>query len=105
MKNLVDLAEQQEGQTKSDHHNFGHSSPGSRDGTGGLFDTVLIDEAAQAVECSTLIPLKYNAPRLVLVGDPKQLPATVLSNEAQKLQYGRSLFERLQVNAIQSVHH
>lgn len=44
-----------------------------------VFNTVIIDEAAQAVELSTLIPLKYNCDRCVLVGDPQQLPATVLS--------------------------
>ena len=35
--------------------------------------------------------------RVVLVGDPKQLPATVKSLVAQKLSLARSLFERLQV--------
>ena len=43
------------------------------------FDTVLIDEAAQAVELSTLIPLKYLCERFILVGDPKQLSATVFA--------------------------
>jgi hypothetical protein len=33
---------------------------------------------------------------LVLVGDPKQLPATVISQRAEQLGYSRSLFERLQ---------
>jgi superfamily I DNA and/or RNA helicase len=33
---------------------------------------------------------------VVLVGDPKQLPATVKSLVAQKLSLARSLFERLQ---------
>ncbi|KAK1275909.1 putative helicase MAGATAMA 3 [Acorus gramineus] len=42
-----------------------------------LFDAVVIDEAAQ-------------------VGDPKQLPATVLSNLASKFLYQCSMFERLQ---------
>ena len=32
---------------------------------------------AQAAELSTLIPLQYGAQRVVLVGDPQQLPATV----------------------------
>jgi senataxin len=32
------------------------------------FDTVIIDEAAQAVELSSLIPLKYSAKRCILVG-------------------------------------
>jgi hypothetical protein len=48
---------------------------------GGLFDAVIIDEAAQALEPATLIPLQLLAPRggrCVMIGDPKQLPATVL---------------------------
>jgi len=36
----------------------------------------------QAVEVSSLIPLKYACRRLILVGDPKQLPATVFSDAA-----------------------
>ena len=51
------------------------------------FDTVLIDEAAQAIEVSTLIPLKYACRRLILVGDPSQLPATVFSEPAQHHNY------------------
>ena len=34
--------------------------------------------------------------RAVFVGDPQQLPATVLSQNAKHLQLERSLFERLQ---------
>jgi senataxin len=61
------------------------------------FDTVLIDEAAQAVEVSTLIPLKYACRRLILVGDPSQLPATVFSDHSMKHNYEQSLFQRLQI--------
>ena len=61
------------------------------------FDTVLVDEAAQAVEMSTLIPLKYACRRLILVGDPNQLPATVFSDHAMKHNYEQSLFQRLQI--------
>jgi senataxin len=32
------------------------------------FDTVIIDEAAQSVEVSALIPLKYRCTRCILVG-------------------------------------
>lgn len=59
------------------------------------FEIVVIDEAAQAVELSTLIPLKYGCSRCILVGDPKQLPATVLSRVAINTGYARSLFARL----------
>lgn len=34
------------------------------------FDALIVDEAAQAVEVSTLIPLKYQPDAMVLVGDP-----------------------------------
>ena len=53
-------------------------------------------QAAQAAELSTLIPMQYGARRVVLVGDPQQLPATVLSMEAKRAGYDASLFERLQ---------
>ncbi|EPZ33970.1 AAA domain-containing protein [Rozella allomycis CSF55] len=59
------------------------------------FDLVIVDEACQAVELSTLIPLKYNPKKVILVGDPNQLPPTVFSMAAQKFQYEQSLFQRL----------
>ncbi|KKF96084.1 Helicase SEN1 [Ceratocystis platani] len=60
------------------------------------FETVIIDEAAQCVELSALIPLKYGASKCILVGDPKQLPPTVLSQSAQRYGYDQSLFVRMQ---------
>lgn len=45
------------------------------------FEMVIIDEAAQSIELSSLIPLKYGCSRCVMVGDPQQLPPTVLSQE------------------------
>lgn len=42
-----------------------------------MFDVVIIDEAAQAVEPEVLIALKRVRGRCVMVGDPCQLPATV----------------------------
>uniref|UniRef100_A0A0D3H8H1 Uncharacterized protein n=1 Tax=Oryza barthii TaxID=65489 RepID=A0A0D3H8H1_9ORYZ len=50
-----------------------------------LFDVVVIDEAAQALEPATLIPLqllKSKGTKCIMVGDPKQLPATVMSGLA-----------------------
>lgn len=55
-------------------------------------------QAAQAVEPAALIPLQMLKPSgsVVLVGDPKQLPATVMSRAADIAGLSRSLFERLQ---------
>ena len=60
------------------------------------FIAVIVDEAAQALEPSVLIPLQLNVDRCILVGDPQQLPATVTSRTADANMYARSLFERLQ---------
>ncbi|KAI5072739.1 hypothetical protein GOP47_0013117 [Adiantum capillus-veneris] len=65
----------------------------------GLFDAVVIDEAAQALEPATLIPLqllKTSHAKCIMVGDPKQLPATVISQMASRYSFECSLFERLQ---------
>ncbi|KAK4047450.1 hypothetical protein OIO90_006196 [Microbotryomycetes sp. JL221] len=59
------------------------------------FETVIIDEAAQSVELSSLIPLKYGCRRCIMVGDPLQLPPTVVSGQAKRAGYERSLFVRL----------
>lgn len=63
----------------------------------GRAEVCLIDEAAQAHEVASLIPLRFDPQRLILVGDPQQLPATVLSMRAS-LEYNleRSLFQKLQ---------
>ena len=68
------------------------------------FDTVIIDEAAQSIELSALIPLKYGCSKCILVGDPKQLPPTVLSREAARFLYEQSLFVRMQTNHPSHVH-
>ena len=68
------------------------------------FETVIIDEAAQSIELSALIPLKYGCSKCILVGDPKQLPPTVLSREAARFQYEQSLFVRMQANHQTDVH-
>ncbi|KAG8380280.1 hypothetical protein BUALT_Bualt07G0176900 [Buddleja alternifolia] len=53
----------------------------------------------KALEPATLIPLqllKSRGTKCIMVGDPKQLPATVLSNVASKYLFQCSMFERLQ---------
>ncbi|KAG9444226.1 hypothetical protein H6P81_015566 [Aristolochia fimbriata] len=62
-----------------------------------IFDVVIIDEAAQAVEPATLVPLAHGCKQVYLVGDPVQLPATVISQTAQKFGYDMSLFKRFQM--------
>ena len=47
------------------------------------FRTVVIDEAAQALEPATWIPIIRGA-RVVLTGDPFQLPPTIKSHEARR---------------------
>ena len=68
------------------------------------FETVVVDEAAQCVEMSALIPLKYGCAKCILVGDPKQLPPTVFSKQAAKFQYEQSLFARMANNSADDVH-
>ena len=58
------------------------------------FDLCLFDEATQATEPVSLIPWLRSA-RVVMAGDPCQLPPTVLSERAAKEGLGVSLFERL----------
>ncbi|GAB6099924.1 IGHMBP2 family helicase [Halanaerocella petrolearia] len=58
------------------------------------FDLLLIDEATQATEPSALIPL-IKADKVVLAGDHKQLPPTILNEEAARKGLSKSLFERL----------
>ncbi|NXD00925.1 SETX helicase, partial [Certhia familiaris] len=60
------------------------------------FSCVIVDEAGQSCEVETLIPLIHRCNKLVLVGDPKQLPPTVKSVKAQQYGYDQSLMARLQ---------
>uniref|UniRef100_A0A8B9QZ79 Senataxin n=1 Tax=Anas platyrhynchos TaxID=8839 RepID=A0A8B9QZ79_ANAPL len=59
------------------------------------FSCVIVDEAGQSCEVETLIPLIHRCNKLVLVGDPKQLPPTVKSVKAQDYGYDQSLMARL----------
>ncbi|KAI0031389.1 SEN1 N terminal-domain-containing protein [Vararia minispora EC-137] len=68
------------------------------------FEMIIIDEAAQAIELSTLIPLKFSCARCIMVGDPQQLPPTVISKEATSYNYNQSLFVRLQKHRPDAVH-
>jgi len=59
------------------------------------FSKVLIDECAQAIEPSSLVPLGRGVDQIVLIGDQKQLPPTILCESAAARGLEVSLFERL----------
>ena len=61
------------------------------------FSTLFIDEAAQAMEPATWIPIR-RAGRVIFAGDHCQLPPTVKSYEALKSGLGKSLMERIVEN-------
>ena len=63
-----------------------------------VFDVLLIDEAAQANELATLIPLTLGVKHCILIGDNFQLPSTIISERAKTAKFGRSLFQRLLEN-------
>ena len=58
-------------------------------------DDLIVDEAAAATEPELCIPFHLMPNRLMVVGDPLQLPATVLSRRAVDLGLAKSLHERL----------
>ncbi|TFK91033.1 P-loop containing nucleoside triphosphate hydrolase protein [Polyporus arcularius HHB13444] len=59
-----------------------HSS-GGRQVRSQNFDVVIIDEATQAVEAVCWIPI-FKAQKLILAGDPMQLPPTIISMNKDK---------------------
>jgi len=61
---------------------------------GKRFKTVVIDEAAQALEPATWIPIAKADEKLVLAGDPFQLPPTVKSRKAAKEGLETTLIEQ-----------
>uniref|UniRef100_A0A1B6CQI3 FHA domain-containing protein n=1 Tax=Clastoptera arizonana TaxID=38151 RepID=A0A1B6CQI3_9HEMI len=58
------------------------------------FKCCIIDEATQASEIETLIPLLLKVNHVILVGDHKQLSATILNAKAKVLGFNKSLFHR-----------
>ncbi|GIL83983.1 hypothetical protein Vretifemale_12713, partial [Volvox reticuliferus] len=63
------------------------------------FPLVVVDEASQATEPTTLIPLTRGSRQAVLVGDHLQLGPMLRSREARAVGAGVPLFERLQHRA------
>ena len=74
-----------------------------------LFTTILIkvkifnnfiinNKAAQSLEVESLIPLRFGCNKMLFIGDPVQLAATVLSKTALEKGLSQSLFERFRNN-------
>ena len=59
------------------------------------FSMVIIEESSQSTELSTVIPLIHHCNQLILIGDHKQLPPTIISKTSLKNGLSLSLFERL----------
>jgi ATP-dependent RNA/DNA helicase IGHMBP2 len=58
-----------------------------------IFDTVVVDEAGQAMEPACWVPI-LKARRVILAGDPFQLPPTVKSQEAARRGLSVTLLEK-----------
>ncbi|MDY6788352.1 MAG: IGHMBP2 family helicase [Candidatus Nanohaloarchaea archaeon] len=71
-----------------------NSTAGSELMEGRNFDVVMIDEATQATEPSCLIAMDH-ADKAVMAGDHRQLPPTILNQEAMAKGLEETLFERL----------
>lgn len=56
---------------------------------------LFIDEAAAATEPQMIIPFRLNPDRMLAVGDPKQLPATITSQRAISYGLSKSLLDRI----------
>lgn len=63
------------------------------------FDVCVLDEATQTPDPIALVAAQ-RAPKLVLAGDPRQLPPTVIDLEAEAAGLGKTFFERLESHAV-----
>lgn len=61
-------------------------------------DNLVVDEAGACVEADIMIPFILRPRRLLLVGDPKQLPATTMSQRGTRMKFERSMLERMQLD-------
>ena len=58
-------------------------------------DELFVDEAAAATEAEVVIPLHLHPKRMLVVGDPKQLPASIQSRRAATFGLDKSVLDRL----------
>ncbi|VDI68852.1 senataxin [Mytilus galloprovincialis] len=60
-----------------------------------IFTCMIMDEAQQASELETLLPLQYGPSKLIMAGDLEQLAPKIKSKPSRDHSFGQSLFERL----------
>ncbi|XP_070186287.1 3'-5' exoribonuclease HELZ2-like isoform X2 [Littorina saxatilis] len=72
----------------------------------GAFTHIFIDEAAQALECETVMPLSLATEKtcVVLTGDHMQISPKVYSGEARRQNFGMSMLERLYLYYFEFYH-
>ncbi|KAF9804446.1 hypothetical protein IEO21_09395 [Rhodonia placenta] len=76
-------------------------SAGGRQLRNHQFDVVVIDEATQAMEAVCWIPI-FKAKKLILAGDPMQLPPTILAvDKKRKKKAGKTEKAKGRVNGLQ----
>ena len=63
------------------------------------FKYVFIDEAAQAIEPDSLLPMLHNAQKVVLAGDHNQIGPIITDKEASAAGLSTTMFERLMQKA------
>ncbi|GMH35066.1 hypothetical protein BSKO_02934 [Bryopsis sp. KO-2023] len=73
---------------------------GGRDLNNMHFRMVIVDEATQSTEPATLVPLVQGVECLVMAGDPRQLPPTVISQTAVDAGLEVTLFDRLVMRGL-----
>lgn len=69
----------------------------------GDIEYLIVDEACQSVELNNLIPFEHQPNKIILVGDQQQLPATTFSENADKTNYSRSMFERFIMCGVEKI--
>lgn len=66
------------------------------------FPIVILDECSQMIEPLSLLPLKFGCEKLIILGDPCQLPPTIPFFNPKKQGIGRTLYDRFVECGVES---
>eukprot|EP00916_Digyalum_oweni_P027048 GHVL01044391.1.p1 GENE.GHVL01044391.1~~GHVL01044391.1.p1 ORF type:complete len:1058 (-),score=142.65 GHVL01044391.1:3504-6677(-) len=67
------------------------------------FSRIIIDESSQCMASRSLVAMGQMCSRMVLIGDQKQLPPTIVSRESQNSEASQSIFERFIVGGVSPI--